>query len=269
MGVVLDVTEERTLAARLAIASRVAALGTLVAGLAHEMNNPLAGALASQGVAIEEVREIQEALKKSRPPDGEDLAARLGATLDALTDAQAASQRIARIVRDLNVVGNPDPRRSAVRIGEVVEEALRRLALPASVNASIRVDLKEVPAVLASAGQLQQVIVNLVGNAAKSIPEGRRGTVAVRVGPGEPGMARVEVQDDGAGMSPEVLQRVFNPFYTTRVVGQGMGLGLPVCHAIVSAHGGTITATSEPGVGSTFRVELPIAATGAPPPRPT
>jgi PAS domain S-box-containing protein len=262
VGFLLDVTDERTLEASLAVSGRLAALGTLVAGVAHEINNPLAGALASQGVAMEEVREIQEALGGSRPPGPEELGPRLAAIAEALGDAQASSQRIARIVRDLNLLGRPDPRRAPVRIGDVVEEALRWLSSSVGSNVSIRVDLKEVPAVMASPGQLQQVIVNLVANAAKSIPEGRRGKVTVRVGPGEPGMARVEVQDDGAGMSPEVLQRMFDPFYTTRVVGQGTGLGLPICHAIVTSHGGTITATSEPGTGSTFRFELPVVAEG-------
>jgi len=261
VGFLLDVTEERRLEANVAASGRLAALGTLVSGVAHEVNNPLAGALASQGVAIEEVREIREALGGASPAGREDLDRRLAAVLEALTDAQASGQRIARIVRDLNVLGRPDPRRSAVRIGGVVEEALRWLPGSVAANASIRVDLKEVPAVMASPGQLQQVIVNLVTNAAKSIPEGRRGRVTIRVGPGEPGMARVEVQDDGAGMRPEVLQRMFDPFYTTRAVGQGIGLGLPICHAIVTAHGGTITATSEAGAGSTFRVELPVVST--------
>jgi signal transduction histidine kinase len=119
-----------------------------------------------------------------------------------------------------------------------------------------------VPPVLASSGQLQQVVINLVTNAAKSIPAGRKGVVTLRVGPAGPGRARLEVEDDGEGISPEVMQRMFDPFFTTSEIGKGMGLGLPVCHAIVTAHGGTIGATSTPGVGSTFRVELPVAAGG-------
>jgi signal transduction histidine kinase len=115
------------------------------------------------------------------------------------------------------------------------------------------------PDVVASAGQLGQVVVQLVTNGAQATADGHRAAITVRLGPGGPGMARLEVTDDGAGMSPEVMRRIFDPFFTTRVVGQGMGLGLSVCHAIVVAHGGTITVSSTPGAGSTFRVELPAA----------
>ena len=81
----------------------------------------------------------------------------------------------------------------------------------------------------------------------------------VRLGEGAPGFSRLEVADDGGGMTPEVMARMFDPFFTTRGVGQGMGLGLAICHAIVTAHGGTISATSQPGKGTTFQVDLPQA----------
>ena len=109
----------------------------------------------------------------------------------------------------------------------------------------------------ASAGQLTQVIINLVTNAAKAIPAGRAGRIVVRIGPGDPGRARIEVADNGVGMQPEVLARVFDPFYTTRKVGEGTGLGLPICNSIVTAHGGTIGITSTPGEGTTFVIDLP------------
>jgi two-component system NtrC family sensor kinase len=109
----------------------------------------------------------------------------------------------------------------------------------------------------ASAGQLEQVVVNLVTNAAFSIPDGSRGKVTIRIFTSEAGWAVLEVRDDGKGIEPAILERIFDPFFTTREVGQGMGLGLPICHAIVTAHGGSLTVESLPGQGSTFRVELP------------
>jgi len=114
---------------------------------------------------------------------------------------------------------------------------------------------------MASAGQLQQVVVNLVTNAALAIPEGRQGEIKVRIGPGKRGMARLEVVDNGKGIAPDVMERIFDPFFTTRAPGKGAGLGLAICHAIVTVHGGTLKATSVPGSGSTFRVELPACLT--------
>jgi two-component system NtrC family sensor kinase len=101
--------------------------------------------------------------------------------------------------------------------------------------------------------------VNLVTNAANATPEGMRGAIVIRIGVGEPGMARLDVIDHGNGIEPAVMARIFEPFFTTRDVGKGMGLGLSICHSIVTHHGGTLTATSEVGKGSTFRVELPVA----------
>jgi signal transduction histidine kinase len=113
-------------------------------------------------------------------------------------------------------------------------------------------------------GHIEQVIVNLVTNAVRAVPPDRDGLVTIRLGPGVAGMARLEVADDGIGMSEDVLRRIFDPFFTTRRVGQGTGLGLPVVHSLVQAHGGTITVSSRPGEGTTFRVELPAALDRAP-----
>ena len=148
------------------------------------------------------------------------------------------------------------------RLAEVVHGALRWLPSTVGASADVRVERSESPEVLGSSQQLEQVVAHLVENAALSIPAGRRGTVVVRVGSTSGARAFVEVRDDGKGMEPEVLRRVFDPFFTTQAVGQGMGLGLSIAHAIVTAHGGTIEAASTPGAGSTFRVELPLAADG-------
>jgi PAS domain S-box-containing protein len=255
-----DVTEKRALEEQLVVASRLAALGTLVAGVAHEINNPLTGELAGQGTALEDVGAVRDALHSGMPIDRADAIGRLDDAIDALRDAQSGGERIARIVKDLTLFGRPDPRRSRVRLVDVVEEAMRWLPGSISRAATIRVENLGAPDVLASPGQLGQVLVNLVTNASRAMEEGRRGDIAIVVGPGSPGMARLEVRDDGAGIAPDVLKRIFDPFFTTRKVGQGTGLGLPICHSIVTAHGGTITAVSRPGAGATFRVEIPVMA---------
>jgi PAS domain S-box-containing protein len=263
MGTVLDVTESRGLQAQLAQAARLAAMGTLVAGVAHEINNPLAGELANQGLALEVVQDVRDRLLGSAPFDRVAEGRRLEEVVEALADAEAGGRRIARIVKDLTTFGRPDPRRTRVRLIEVVDESMRWLAATVTTTANLRVDDHSAPDVIASSGQIEQVLVNLVTNAAKAMPEGKRGEIVVRLGPGSPGMSRLEVIDQGTGMSRTVVDRIFDPFFTTRQVGQGTGLGLAISHAIVTAHGGTLTVQSEVGKGSAFRVELPVAGAEA------
>ena len=116
------------------------------------------------------------------------------------------------------------------------------------------------PEVLGSEGQLAQVVVSLVTNALQALTPAARGEVRVTLSRAPGGGARLEVRDNGAGISPEVLAQAFDPFFTTREVGQGAGLGLAVARSIVKAHAGTLTASSEVGAGSVFTVELPALA---------
>jgi signal transduction histidine kinase len=251
--------EVRVREEELHLASRLASLGTLVAGIAHEINNPLAGATAGQGMALEALQGLAERARRGEVVDPDRLARDLGQAIEDLQTAQAGARRIARIVKDLSTIGRPDPTRIRIRVLDAVDEALRWLPGSMPRGTSLRVENHQAPDVVASSGQLSQVLVNLVANAAKSMPEGRPGVITITLGPGPPGMARIEVADNGAGIPPEVMARMFDPFFTTRGPGEGTGLGLPICHSIVRAHGGTITATSEVGVGATFRVELPAA----------
>ena len=262
IGVVMDVTEGRAMEQQLALASRLTAMGTLVAGVAHEINNPLAAELAGQGLALEIARDTRTRLREDAPLDREAGAHDLDDVIDALEDAQEGGRRIASIVRDLATFASPDPRRARVRLADVVEDAMRWLPASVASQASIEVESLAGPDVMASAGQIAQVLVNLVSNAAKATPAGKRGEIRIRTGPGGPGLARLEVVDHGSGIDPAIMARIFEPFFTTRQVGEGRGagLGLAISHAIVIAHGGTLTVTSVVGSGSTFRVELPVAA---------
>jgi signal transduction histidine kinase len=263
MGIAMsqDVTEQRALRAQVALSSRLASLGTLVAGVAHEVNNPLAGTIASVASAIDEQRTIAARIRDGEPIDRDRLARAADAVVEILLDAQLGAGRISQIVKDLLLFGRPNPMRTRVLLGDVATASMRWL--PASVGraATVKIDDLGAPAVHASAGQLEQVVVNLVNNAAFAIPAGRRGEVSIRIFTSASGWAALEVRDDGRGIDAGTIERIFDPFFTTRDVGQGMGLGLPICHVIVSAHGGTLTAESVVGQGSTFRVELPPAET--------
>ena len=254
-------TERNRLQAELAHAARLAAMGTLVAGVAHEINNPLAAELAGQGMAMETVRELRRRLaERSAPPLDVELRM-LDETIDALSDAEEGGQRVARIVKDLATFASPDPHRSRLRLADVVFAAMRWLPASIARTATVQVEERGGPEVLASRGQVAQVILNLVINAAKATRNGEKGKIVVRTGSGEAGTAYVEVVDDGVGISPAVIDRIFDPFFTTRAAGEGRGsgLGLAISRSIVQAHGGTITVASELGKGSTFRVELPAA----------
>jgi PAS domain S-box-containing protein len=165
-----------------------------------------------------------------------------------------------QIVRDLITTGHPSPDRTRVRIRDVVAEAVLRMPAPLRERFMVRVVDQGAPDVLAAAGQLSQAIANLLDNAAEALPADGGQDIVVRIGRTATNGACVEVEDPGSGIPPDVLGRVFDPFFTTRPIGQGIGLGLSVAHAIVTAHGGTISATSTPGKGSTFRIELSAAS---------
>jgi signal transduction histidine kinase len=261
IGMSQDVTEQRALRAQVALSSRLASLGTLVAGVAHEVNNPLAGTISSLASAVDEQRALAARIRGERSTDRETLALAADAVVEILLDAQMGAGRISQIVKDLLLFGRPNPMRTRVRLGDVATASMRWL--PASVGraATVQVDDLGAPDVHASSGQLEQVVVNLVTNAAFAIPEGRRGEVSIRIFTSASGGAVLEVKDNGRGIDAATMERIFDPFFTTREVGQGMGLGLPICHVIVSAHGGTLTGVSVVGEGSTFRVELPSSET--------
>jgi len=251
--------ERSALQARVSQSERLAALGTLVAGVSHEINGPLAAVLAGAGAALEDVERFQGHLRGGTQIDLRRLAQRADELAETLTDVKSSAERIASTVKDLAVLGSPTKPRCPVHLSETVRQSMGWLPSLVTELVRVRIDIADAPKALVSETQIQQVLVNLVTNAALAIPAGRIGEVVIRLGPGTPGMVRLEVEDDGHGIAPEMLGRIFEPFFTTRPRGRGTGLGLAIIHTIVTAHGGTISVQSEVGKGSTFRVELPAA----------
>jgi PAS domain S-box-containing protein len=244
--VIEDLTEKKRLEAQILLADRMASVGTLAAGVAHEINNPLSFIVPNLDFAIDE-------LGKSGI-DGE--------ILRALSEARDGSLRVREIVRDLHAFSRAES--SVVQlldVRSVLQSAIGLAQNEIRHRARIEVDVGEVPLVAGTERRLVQVLVNLLLNAAQAIPEDRSEGHAVRVsvGTASDGRACVEVSDTGAGIAPEIQKRIFDPFFTTKPIGVGTGLGLSVCHGIVNALGGEIQVESEPGKGSTFRVLLPPA----------
>jgi PAS domain S-box-containing protein len=241
--------------AKLAVASRLAGLGTLVAGVSHEINNPLTATISDTQMALETLYALRNRLGESAPTE----VLCLEAVIEGLKDALEGGRRIEQIVKDLQTFGQTDAERTRVRLIDIVEHSMRWLPVSIARTATVVIENASPPDVVAAFGQIEQVLVNLITNAAKALRPKEHGKVVVRLVPSAEGKARVEVIDNGKGIDPALRSRIFDPFFTTGDIGEGMGLGLSISHAIVTSHGGTLTVESEVGKGSTFRVELPAA----------
>jgi PAS domain S-box-containing protein len=241
-----DVTERKAIQARLAQAERLSALGVLSAGVAHEINNPLA-------YVVLNLEFLERELTK---PDG---ASTPEGLLERVRQARHGAERVANIVRDLKTFARADGwTRGPVRIESVLESALNVAQSETAKSARITRRYADVPAVLGNGARLEQVFLNLVVNAAQAMPEDETANHEIRIELASDGeTVRVEVADNGIGMPPHVLDRIFDPFFTTKPPGVGTGLGLPICRSIIRAHGGELEVRSAPGQGSTFTVSLP------------
>ncbi|MDY7226384.1 PAS domain S-box protein [Hyalangium rubrum] len=264
-----DVTEQRQFQARLAQADRLASVGTLASGIAHEINNPLAFVIANLGFLSEEMRRSQLSLESahangtsasSGPRQRQRSETELAEWQEVLSEAYQGAERVRQVVRELRTLSRPDDERlSPVDVHQVLDSVVTMAANEIRHRAELHRDYGTVPQVMANEGRLSQVFLNLVVNAAQAIPEGDAHHNAIRLVTRRLDMSRVviEVQDTGSGIPREALSRIFDPFFTTKPMGVGTGLGLSICHGIITNMGGEISVESEPGKGTTFRVVLP------------
>ncbi|MBZ5528403.1 MAG: response regulator [Acidobacteriia bacterium] len=230
-------------AARLPRAEKLAALGQMVSGIAHELSNPLTSILGyAQRLLLREEFARSEEVRKIHDEAG----------------------RAARMLRQLLGTGRENGLdRRQVSLNQIV---LRSLELRRAVLPEQRVRLEtsldpQAPLLAADPDRLQQVVLNLVANAQQAIEQGPgegRGVIRVTTRCGADGRLRLEVSDDGPGISPELLERIFDPFFTTKPASAGTGLGLSIVREIVREHGGQIQAANQPGGGAVFTVELPL-----------
>jgi PAS domain S-box-containing protein len=244
LGIMRDVTDDQRLAEQLLQQEKLAAVGQLVSGVAHELNNPLAGVMAFS--------ELLLASDAVQDTEGR----------HALETIHHEAMRAAKIVSHLLTFARQRAaERTEADLNTIVTDtvALRRYALRAAqIELDVLLD-PALPRTWADPFQLQQVVLNLLGNAEQALAEwdgARRITVWTR---GDAERLVIGVSDTGPGVPPEQRDRIFNPFYTTKPVGQGTGLGLSISDGIVREHGGEIRVESQPGEGATFLVELPLA----------
>ncbi len=245
-GVVIsgrDITEVKRLEEQLIQAEKLAAMGQMLAGVAHELNNPLTAILGASE------------LLRDRPGIDENTKRQL-----EMTHRQA--RRAARIVQNLLEFSRPaSPQKKALDLNAVVDRTLQ-LHEHSLRRSSIQVDFHpfpHLPPTIGDANQLIQVFLNLVANAEHAIREVRTsGRIHIRLGQ-KASRIFATVQDDGAGIKPEVLPKIFDPFFTTKRPGGGTGLGLSICMSIVREHGGDMEVESLPAGGAAFTVFLPVA----------
>lgn len=253
---VRDISERKRTEARIILADRLASLGTLAAGAAHEINNPLTYVLAG-------IETLSERVGEGRPREGSSVSVDQEEALSLLAEMREGCDRVTSIVQELRELSRgKDDDRVPVRVVEAFETAIRMTYSDIREKAKIVRDFQCEPRVLANPGRLGQVLINLLVNAAQAIPEGDPGKHVITVGVRDlsNGRIRLEVSDTGSGIPDALLPRIFDPFVTTKAVGQGTGLGLSICHNIVTSLGGTIDVESEEGRGTTFRIELEAAA---------
>jgi PAS domain S-box-containing protein len=243
-GVVIsgrDVTDLKRLEEQLIQSEKLAAMGQMLAGVAHELNNPLTAILGVTELLLE--REDTDAVTKRQ--------------LD-LTHRQA--RRAARIVQNLLEFSRPaSPHKKPLDVNVLVERTLQlqeHSLLRNQIEVQFEAD-RDLPAVLGDGNQLIQVLLNLVTNAEQAIREVRESGVIKISLTQQVGRISISVQDDGVGIVPEALPRIFDPFYTTKRPGGGTGLGLSICMSIIREHGGNLDAKTVPGGGSEFTVDLP------------
>ena len=242
---VRDITIERKLEQQVVQSERLAAMGAMIGGVAHELNNPLTSILG-----VSELLQDNETNETSRKQ---------------LAMLQQQARRAAEIVQNLTYFARPPaPGKSKINLTEVVERTLNLHAYSLRKN-NITVDfLKEagVPYALGDPHQLMQVFLNLIVNAEQAIREARdKGTLRIRLGKGD-GTVWVSFHDDGPGIPKESLPSIFDPFYTTKRPGRGTGLGLSICKSVIKEHNGSVEAANSAEGGAVFTVALPVAGMG-------
>ena len=233
---------------------KMAALGRLVAGVAHEINNPVA--FISSSVAP--LRRRLETAAADAPPE---VAQLLADAREIVAVMARGAERTAAIVKDLRSFSRLDEAtRKRVDLHDGLEVSLRLLESRWRDRIEIHRDYGTLPPVECDPGQVNQVFMNVLANACDAIPERGNLWLTTRA---EGERVRVTIRDDGGGMAPEVVGRIFDPFFTTKDVGGGTGLGLAISQGVVAAHGGRIEVESAPGRGATFRIILPVAQPAA------
>jgi len=256
LSITSDITDKRTLESQLMVSDRLASVGTLAAGVAHEINNPLAAVIANLDYIMEGLA------NRSDASAGRGETQILEDIRGPLADAREAAQRVRFIVRDLKVFSRSptEEANGPVDVEATMESSLGMAWNEIRHRARLIKEYDAVPPVEANEARLGQVFLNLLVNAVQALPEVQADRSEIRIRTRLDGeQVIIEVSDTGVGIPPEIIGRIFDAFFTTKAVGAGTGLGLAISQRIVTDMRGKLTVESKLGQGTTFRVALPIA----------
>ena len=250
-----DITDQRNMEAQLALADRMASIGTLAAGVAHEINNPLTAVIGNLDLVLHDLTEPGTYTGVSNE------------TIEELRDAREAADRVRQIVRDLKMFSRTeDDAKCPVDVHRVIETTARMAWNETRHRARLVMDFGNPPPVMANDARLGQVILNLLVNATQAIPEGdvEHHEIRITTGADASGNALITVADTGCGIPPAVRDRLFSMFFTTKAIGEGTGLGLAISKRIITSFNGRIWFESTVGAGTRFHILLPGCRDGVP-----
>jgi signal transduction histidine kinase len=257
LGIVLVVRDQRVVAdlrSRLVTSARLAAVGELAAGIAHEINNPIAFVRTNLG-QLQSYWKILGA-EISHPGSIGEVTDLLREGQEMIDESLEGVNRAAEIVRGVQGFSHTGGgQREPADLNLLLENVLQMAAIQLRGRATIERIYADLPMLYCAPQALKQVFLNLIVNAGHAI--GDRGEIRIRT-ESVANAIEISIEDDGCGIAPEIIERIFDPFFTTKPVGDGTGLGLGIAYQIVRAHGGEITASSTPGNGASFRVVLPL-----------
>lgn len=254
LGIWHDITDRKKLEEHLVHSQKMEAIGTLAGGVAHDFNNILSIIMGNTELAVQDI-------DHHHPATGR------------LKEIQTASIRAREVIRQLLTFSRREPvHHVPVSLAPLVEESLQllRASIPTTIEIHRHINATDIT-LLADATQIHQILLNLCTNAAQAI-DVNGGTIDItllstaldehaadRYGIQPGAYAQIRVQDNGCGMRPETLERIFDPYYTTKKAHEGTGMGLSIVHGIVTRHGGAVDVESHAGRGTIFKVFLPLA----------
>lgn len=258
-AIVEDISDRKQLERSLRQARKMEAVGQLAAGIAHEINNPMAYVRTNLTLLRDDWTNLRTRIEKDDV--GDITSDQLGELDELVADSLEGVDRTISIVREvMDFSRGSETDRVEVRLNELIEEAVRFAAPQRGAGVRIEKMLGDLPPLHAMAGQLRQLLLNLVINALHAV--GEQGTVSL-VSRQTRGAVVVRVEDDGCGISADAIDHIFEPFFTTKEAGRGTGLGLYISYEIARAHGGELSVRSEPGIGTAFELRLPLETRSA------